>query len=255
MKVNLPFNCNQCGKQLVATVDMDPLKLAPSIRGGSNPVGIRYEYHITSEDIKKFIIEKAHMYVPNAVLEITPRYCERKRRKGYETQKGYASYKIAFSHHVIKDYENNTWYHQLGESSENTLIVESLFKNLIEKWSYNKDYVNKWLKSYKDMERLEESFGMSDQFIEEIKAFRKPKGVKIEDSNDIWVFFMGCPESIIMDYFTNPETNKVPGKIEIAEVKMISKDIIGYTIFINPYSNVKIENPNVRQILAVEEKI
>lgn len=253
-KINVPVTCPGCNKTLQASLDIDPLVLAPTIRGGIRPVGIPYEYNVTSEDIKKFIIDTVHKYSPEAMVKVHTRYCEKKRRQG-EPHRSYAFFKIAFSHHIIKDYSRGGWFQQIGESGEHVNIIHDVMENLIERWQYDRDYLNAWLKSYKKMEKLEDAFGMSDEFINDLKKFSTPRGIKVQGGNDIWVFFSASSEKILMDYFSNPDTNQLAGKLSVDNPTSVSKDIINYTIKLNPYQVETAINPHVEQILSNEEKV
>lgn len=256
--LNIPVTCPQCNKEMVVkvnTTDIDPLLLAPEIRGGVKPVGIPYEYHVSSEDIKRFIIDKIHQYSPNANVKISVRYCEKKRRKDNELHKSYATFLIALSHHVIEDYNSNGWFEKLGENNGKVHIVNDLYVKLIKQWKYDPDYISEWLKSYKKLERLEEGLGMTEAFINEIKEFSVPRSTIANGTDEAWVFFMPCPEKIIADFFTNVKTNKIAGKLEVKDIVKISKDIVEYTVSLDPYAVVTKENPYVRQILNGEAKL
>lgn len=253
-KLVLPITCPQCAKELVTTVEVDPIALAPEIRGGTKPTGVKYSYKISSEEIKKFIIQKAHQYVPDASLEITPRYCEKKQRKESEVHHSYASFMIAFSHHVIKNNGDGGWFQQIGETGDNVMLVDSLFNNMIRRWCYDPKYLNEWLNSYKKLEKLEDGFGMDEKFINDLKVFSKPRGIKTRN-NDIWVFFMASPEAILQDYFSDVKSGNVAGKLEIRDIRLLSKDIIEYDITLDPNNIILTDNPHVRQILSGEEKI
>jgi hypothetical protein len=256
--VSVPFNviCPKCKNAFSATstTNADPLVLlAPKIRGGIRPVGIPFEYHVTSEDIKKFINDVAHIYVPDAKLEISTRYCEKKQHRG-EPHRSYAFFKIAFSHHVIQNYDEHGWFQQIGETGEHVSIEKDLFEHLIKRWQFNRKDLDSWLKSYKKMEQLEDSFGVSDEFMNDLKKFSTPRGIKVSGSGDVWVFFAASVEKILMDYFTNPDTKALAGKITVDNPTLISKDVIDYRITLNPYAVESTVNPHVQQILANDEK-
>lgn len=254
-KINLPFHCTNCGKDMIAGIDMNPIVLAPKIKGDLEPVGIPYKYLVTSEDIKKFIMDTSRLYVPDVQMEIYTRFCEKKVRKGSnEPHRSYAFFKIAFSHHIITDYSSSQgWFQQLGESGEN-VNIKSPMRNLFDRWSYNKNDLNEWTKSYKKMERLEDAFGMTEEYINDLKKFSKPRGIKVTGGTDVWVFFSASPERILQDFFENTETNAPAGKLSVSNPRMVSKDIIEYEVIVDPYQVETKINPHVQQILSSEEK-
>lgn len=255
--INVPVTCPKCNKDLVVKVgadDIDPLLLAPNIRGEVRPISIPYEYRITSEDIKRFIIEVTHEYAPNTVLEIFPRYCEKKRRKEGEKHRSYASFNIAFSHHVISNYDPNAYFEKFGESDRVTLIKD-IRNNIIDRWCYDPKQINDWMKSYKKLEKLEDGLGMSEQFLNEIREFSRPRSQKVNGSKDSWIFFMASPEKILRDFFTDPNTGKIAGEMKVKDIIQISKDIVEFHITLNPYIKPSVINPHVKQILSGETKI
>lgn len=254
VEINVPINCPKCGKETLAGIKADPRIFAPKIRGDKMPDSVPYRYHVTSEDIKEFILKTARTYVPEVEMDIFTRYHEKKIRKGSnEPHRSYAFFKMAFSYHVIKDY-NNGWFQQLGQAGNNVQICDSMMKGLIDRWKYDIKDINKILKSYENMEQLEDTFGITDEFIIDLKEFAVPKGVRVKGGKDIWVFFSASPEAILHDYFTDKTTNKVAGKLSIKQPTMISKDIIDYEVTLDPYIAESAINPHVRQILAKEEK-
>lgn len=256
--INISTKCVKCGEDLVVKVNpsaIDPLLLAPDIRGNVRPTSLPYRYVISSEEIKRFIIDKVHMYSPNTKLEISVKYCEKKRRKDREPHRSYATFLIAFSHHVIKDYKENGWFERLGEENGRAFIIKELYVNLINKWAYDPKQIDEWRKSYKKLELLEEGLGMTESFINEIKEFSVPKSTRPTANEESWVFFMASPEKILMDFFTNPESNSIIGKLDVNDIVQISKDIVEYHITLDPYNVAVKENPHVRQILNGEAKI
>lgn len=256
-KYDLKMKCIHCNKEGVYHLNIEPAQLAPNIKGMLRPSSINYEYNVSSDDIKKFIIDTTRQYVPDAKVEIVTRYCEKKHKGG--PHRSYAAFKIAFSHHVMANDGDDSWFRRIGESGGNVKIIQTLYDNLIKRWKYDDEYVNDWLKSYKKLEQLEEGLGITESFINEIKEFNRPKGIPVPGSNEIWVTFMACPEKIISDFFAGEtdDSFKPVGKISIVDIVQVSKppkEIVNYKIMLNPYQVETTENPHVRQILSGNDK-
>lgn len=245
--------CKHCGKDLAVKADIDPIMLAPDVRGQVSPIGSIFIYKITSEELKQFIIRKAMKYVPEIKCEIVPRYCEKKRKKETEPHHSYASFRIAFSDSCIDRKTDTSWYTQIGEADGNVRIVESLFKGIINKYSYDKKVISNWMKSYKLLEELEDSFGMTEAYLNDLKMYATPRLIQATNKEN-WVFFSAAPEKVISDYLTEVSTNTLPGRLEIKDVKSINKDMVEFVVYLYP-GDIKLEeNPHVRQILLGEEK-
>lgn len=266
--------CQQCGSDVLIRQELDPKMLAPTVRSELKPVDAIFEYKVTSEDVKRFIIDKAREYVPNVKMEVVPRYTERKRRDEREPHRSYASFFIGFSSEVIKNNQDYGWYGKIGESFENVMVIDKLWKDFIKRYQYNQDMINEWLKSYKKMEKLEEGLGITEQFLAELKQYRRPLGIRT-NNREVWVFFMAAPEMILSDMFMKPEYvldengeykldektkkpiivyRKSAGRIEIKDIISISKDVIEYKIHLHPEEIVTKVNPHVLQILSGEDK-
>lgn len=257
-KFNAKLKCVHCGKDFITKMEVEPAALAPNLRGDMRPAGINYEYNVSSDDIKAFIVKTAKQYVPDAHIEIVTRFCEKKKRKDNEPHRSYAAFKIGFSHHVLpNDGEDDSWFRQLGESGSNVMVVKDLWDHLINRWRYDPKFVDDWLKSYKRLEQLEDGLGITEAFINEIKEFNRPRGIKVPGTNDVWVTFMASPEKILNDFFSDPVTGKLAGRISVADIVQVSKppkEVVNYKIFMNPYQVETTENPHVRQILSGNEK-
>ena len=226
--------------------------LAPTVRGKLTPAENIYVYRVTSEEIKQFIIQKAKKYVPDVKVEVVPRYCERKRRKSTDPRRSYASLRIAFSNEVIEKNSDQGWFGKIGENGSNVRVVNSLFNNLIRMYQYNKKEIDSWLKSYKTLEELEETLGMTEAYINDLRMYATPQ--RIKSNNEDWIIFSAATENVLTDMLTDVETGKVPGKMIIHDIFRISEDIVGFEIHLYPENRVMKEDPHVRQILLGEEK-
>lgn len=249
--------CPVCGEEIILTADIpdSPSNQStnPKVRGSINPVGNILVYRISSEQLKDFIVQKARYYVPDVRMTIVPRYCEKKRRKNSYPHRSYASLRIAFSENAIEKKEDLGWYGNIGENSSNIKLHEGIMKGLINKYKYNPKEIETWLKDYKILEELEEEFGMTEAYINDLKMYSIPQRIKA-DNNESWIIFAAAAENVIEDFLTDINTGKVPGRIEIKDVYPISKDTVEFIIYIHPQQMKLRENPHVRQILLGEEK-
>lgn len=270
--LDFTVKCPQCGFDVGIHQELDPKMLAPTVRSQLRPTDAIFEYKVSSEEIKRFMIDKAREYVPSAKMQIVPRYTERKRRDEKEPHRSYASFFIGFSSDVIKNNQDYGWYGKIGESFENVTVIDKLWHHFIKRYQYKQDMINEWLKSYKKLEKLEEGLGITEQFIAELKQYRKPLGVRT-NNGEVWVFFMAAPEMILSDMFTTKKqildadgvpmldehqnpimVDKSAGRIEIRDIISISKDVIEYKIHLHPEEIVTTVNPHVLQILNGEDK-
>lgn len=251
-EIKLNASCPNCNTDMVLTADIDQNQLAPEVRGKLTPSENILVYHVSSEEIKQFIIQKAKKYVPDVKVEVVPRYCERKRRKSTDPRRSYASLRIAFSNEIVEKNTDQGWFGKIGENGSNVRVINSLFNNLIRKYQYNKKEIDGWLKSYKNLEELEETLGMTETYINDLKMYATPQ--RIKSGNEDWIIFSAAAENVLMDMLTEVGTDKVPGKMIIHDVYPISKDIVEFVIYLHP-ENIKMkEDPHVRQILLGEEK-
>lgn len=252
MKVKASSKCPNCGTQLETQLEIDPTQLAPVVRSGLRPSSSISEYKFTSDEIKKYLIDKARRYVKDVQMEVVPRYCEKKRRRRGEARGSFASFRIAFSEDVIER-EDNGWFGKIGEGG-NTRVVQSLFKNFIKIFQYNKDDLKKIIGNYKYMEELEDSLGITEAYMKDLMMYATPRVVPTNNgTGKTWVFFSAAAEKVIADMLTVVETGKLPGVIEIHDIIPLSKESVQYVVYVHPGSDVQ-EDPLVRKILLGEEK-
>lgn len=251
----LGVECPKCSEKLMikSSIPDNPVELAPDVRGELRPVGSIYVYKFSSEDIKQFIMKKASKFVPDVKVEVVPRYCEKKRRRETDPHHSYASLRIALSEHAVEKKDDLGWYGKIGESTSNVRVVESLFKQIIQRYQYNRKEVEKWLKSYKNLEELEEGLGMTEAYINDLRMYSIPRRVQTTDKES-WIIFSAAAENVIRDMLTDVTTDKLPGKMLIQDVYPISKEVVEFVVYVNPSEIVTKENPHVRQILLGEEK-
>ena len=252
-KVTVRTKCPNCGETLQCTAEVDNVAAAPETRSKIQPIGTVSVYRISTEAIKAFITEKAKQYSPGVKLEVVPRYCEKKRRNEKEPRHSYASLRIAFSEDIVEQKNDEGWFGKIGESGDNLRFQQSIFENLIKKYEYNQKDLEAWLKSYKNLEALEEALGMTEDFINDIKAYAKPQRITTQN-NEKWIVFSAAAENVIADMLTDVNTGEVPGRIEIQQVYPLTKDIVEFIVYLHPSEMKYRDNPHVRQILIGEEK-
>lgn len=250
-KVEIGTKCNDCGAELKLSVS--PEDIAPDVASGLKPVSSILMYRITSEDIKKFITDVSRKHVPGIKVEVVPRYCEKKRNKKNEPHRSYASLRIAFSDKAIEKTDDG-WYAKIGEGGSRVPVVESLMKNVINRYRYNRKDIDQWLSSYKNLEELEDTLGMTENFINDIKEYATPRGIPT-NSDETWVIFSAAPENVIAHMLEDPNNHHKPiGRIQIQDVYPISKDVVEFLIYVYPSDLTMKEDPIVRKILLGEEK-
>jgi len=246
--------CPECGKDILLSADIpDTSKPYPRVRGGLEPVGDILVYRISSEQIKEFLIQKARHYVPDVMMTIVPRYIEKKRRNNNDPHRSYASFRIAFSDHVIEKKQDLGWFGSIGENGSNVKLHDGIMKGMIDKYKFNLKNVEAWLKSYKILENLEDSRGITEPYINDIRQFATPRRI-IAENNEPWIIFAAAAENIINDMLTDVNTGKINGRIHIHDIYPISNEIVEFVVYIHPSQMKTRENPHVRQILLGESK-
>lgn len=255
MKISLVSNCQACGEEMILSSEIDPRTLAPAVRGNVLPDEVVYRYRITSQHLKEFITEKAKQYVPDVKIDLEPKYCEKKHRKGsnLDIHRSYASLRIAFSENVVERNEDLGFYSKIGENS-NVRITRSVMDNIIRKYQYRKKEIDTWTKNYRIMEELEERFGMTEEYIRDLKEYSTPIRVQTNNAGESWIFFSAAPENVIRDYLTEVDTNSIKGTLTIKDVYPISKGIVEFKVELDPTQISSVENIHVRQILTGEAK-
>lgn len=255
-ELKLGTSCPHCSKDLMVTTEIpsNPLELAPDVRGKIRPIGFSYTYEISSEFIKKFITKKAQKLVPDVKIDLVPRYCEKKRRRDNEPHRSYASLRIAFSDAALeKKDEDLGWYGKIGEGAGDVHMVRSLFQEIITRYQYKREDIDKWVKSYKTLEELEDALGMTEAYLNDIRMYCTPRRVKTTDKES-WILFSAAAENVIADILTEVTSNKISGAMKIKDVYPVSSTVVNWVVEIDPLRTELKENPHVRQILLGEEK-
>lgn len=244
MKKNptLVCTCPNCNEE----IDVDVPDLTPNVRSKIKPVGTIQVYRITSEEIKEFLFQKARFYKPGAKMEVATFYCENKTK---EQQRGYAFFRIGFSNDFIETKSQRGWFEKAGENSSNINFVEDILKEFIQRYQFSKKSLQELLGSYKNLEKLENRFGIRDDFIEDIMKYIIPQRVPTPN-NESWIIFSARAEEIIRNMLEDEFTNAVGGELEIHEVHQVNKGLVEFIIYIHPKEMKSRENPYVRKILV-----
>lgn len=251
MKVRIKTTCTNCQSPGECIVDLEPIQLAPVTRCNIPPVANVFEYRITSDQIERFLIDKAREFKIDVKIKVAPRYTESKRRKKGD-HGAYASLRIAFSEGVIERGADNGWFGKIGDNG-NIRVIPSIFKEFINKYKYDRDDLKKIKNNYKLLEELEEGLGINESYLENLIEFANPRVIN-STNDEPWVFIAAAAEKVIADMLTVAETNQMPGRIEIRDVVQISKESVMYIVNVHPGREVK-EDPSVRRILLGEEKV
>lgn len=253
--INVQTKCPKCGESLIVPMDLpsEAVEMAGNVRSCLRPIGSIYVYKITSDDIKGFLTAKVRALSPETKIDVIPRYCEKKTKKG-EPHRSYASLRIAFSHHAIEKKSDHGWFDKIGETGSNVRLVNDIFANVIQRYSFSRKNIDTWLGDYKILESLEDAFGITEEYLKDIRTYCVPQLVPTNNGDD-WIIFAASAESVITDMLTDVDSNKVDGSIKIVDVQRISNDSVEFTVHLNPAETVLKEDPIVRQMLLGEKKL
>ncbi|MCM1215420.1 MAG: hypothetical protein NC548_12985 [Lachnospiraceae bacterium] len=251
----IQFTCPSCGENGILSVDLPTTSTPdkPNVRSRISPIGNILVYRITSEEIKQFIIHKARKYVPDAKIEVVTCYSEKKNQKKNEPHRSYASLRVAFSENVVEQKDENGWFGKIGDNNNRVRVVKGLFENLIQMYKFDIKDIDKWLSSYKTLEELEELFGLTETDIKDMRAYANPRRVPTRGGEQ-WIIFQAAANKVIRDMLTDSKTNKQIGRIQIQDVRAISKDICEFIVYVHPEDMKLQENIHVRQLMLGEEK-
>lgn len=251
MIVRVNTKCSKCKHAEQVTVDIEPLQLAPVNRSNLKPVSNIFEYRITSNDIIRYLKDKARKYSPEVKIEIAPRFIEKRRKNKDDKHASYAYLQTAFSENAISKHDENGWYGKIGESDDVDLIT-SIMKNFINRFKYNREALKKLKNDYKEFERFESSFGWNEGYLDDMIMFSNPRVVKTVN-DERWVMFATCAELVIMEMLTIAEDGQLPGTVSIIDTIQISKDMVEYLVQVHSGKTIY-EDSAVRRMLFGEEK-
>jgi len=183
-------------------IDFSVEEDAPYVRSGLSPVGNILMYRINSEMIKEYLIQKVKRYNDRTKLDLVVKFCE-KKCKDCGNQRGYASLRIGFSDDIVDRKEDSGWFEDIGSTASNPKIVETVFNQFIKKFRYSREYLDDILANNKKLEYVENTFGMTESFLEDIKMYCTPKRIPTT-ANESWIIFSARAESVINDMLENP---------------------------------------------------
>ncbi len=161
----------------------------PKVRGKIRPDGVIFTYPITSDQLKEHLTELLHEYLPGAMLEVVPMYIEKKAGKNKDRRaRSFSALQVAFSEEVINHAAGNSFYGKVGDlDGTNVRFVRAIWKNMIEKFMFNRDMINGWIKNYRKLDELEERHGITEKFLEELSIYVTPKRATVAGMTDSWV--------------------------------------------------------------------
>ena len=246
--------CPYCQKAIGVETNQEP---APFVRSRITPLGNIKVYRISTEQMKEFLQLKLNKIKEGTKIDLIANSSEifTKRKKNKDPKiKHKGSIRIAFSHHIIEGSDECDWFTKAGESETNPTILNTVLKNVIQKYSYDRKELGDALNNYKELERLEETYGLTEDFLKEIYAYSLPRAIPAPAMNETWVLFSAMPEKIISDMLENPETNRVEGYIEINDVYPISQGVLEYIVYVHPAEMRLTEHPLVRELLLGGDK-
>jgi len=164
-------------------------------RSGHEPCGKIDIYRITSEDIQKFISSKVNSIVPGSRAEVVPEYCERKNSRPLRS---YAALIIALSAEVIESSHGDI-IRQMIERGTDVKLKDAVFNDIFNRYSYNRRELQTILRSYENRDRMEEGFGMTEEYIRNILRFSLPHRQESIQNRETWVIFAAEASKVIHD--------------------------------------------------------
>lgn len=252
LKIN--STCPHCGKPIVTTFNVTDGAAAPDVRCSNlKPIGTKYVYRISSEQIADYLTEKVREIVPKAKVVLAAKYCEKRRKDKTEPHRSYAALAIALSDDVVKNGSDRSWFNQVGTTGNNVTLIDDMFTKIIEKFRFDPKDVSAWLDNYKTLEDLENAFGMDETYIRELKKLSVPHRIVGEDGKP-WVFFAAEPGKVIRDMLTDPTTGRLMGRANIVDTTRVSRDVVEYIVHLDPNNLDLHEDQSVRAILMGDAK-
>lgn len=248
-EVLLGAACPNCNTDFKLKVESE--ELYPEVRSLIKPIGNILVYKITSEEMKVFVSQKAKFFKEDVKVELTPRYCERKKS---DPHSGYASLRIAFSSDAIERKGKGDWYEKIGEDTNRIRVVDEIYTELIKRYQYDRKELDRILGNYENLEKVENQFGMTEAFIEDIKLYSIPRRLPTIN-NESWIMVAARADLVIADMLEEIETDKLRGHVEIHDVYSVSKDVVEFIVYLHPIEVKSEDNPYIRKIMTGDIKI
>lgn len=199
-------------------------------RAKRSPDSIIEEYRITTEEIERFIAAKAFHYKEGLKIKLAPELWERKGNQG--NGRKYAMLKLTLSDAALEQFGQETSIvRQMIAENSNVRFVTEVWEAIIKKYSFNRQQLESIRKSYKTMDRLEDTLGINEDNLKRLIAFSQPRMVNV--GNEKWIILAIRPEAVIEDMLSDINSGKINGQIEIVNITSITKDNVEYQIHLH----------------------
>ena len=250
--------CGGCNSELLINIPDDLInsirlsKSESNVRSLIKPIGNILVYRITTDDMKAYLQQQAKYYASGTRLELVPKYTERRSSDG--TKKSYASVRIAFSEEVVEKNLPDGFFSKIGNDSSNVRIVKDIWVEMIQKYKFDKDEIEGYLSSYKKLEELEDKFGITEKYLEDVKLYTTPRRFTTTNKES-WIVFSARADKIISNMLEDIDTDALNGFLEISSVNVINQSLVEFIVYIHP--NVMGKNKDnlyVRKMMESDSK-
>ena len=238
-------------------------------------------YRITSDDIRIFLNQKAKQYVPAARVEILVEYCERKKSN---PRRSYAALVVGLSSNMMERHGETDTLRRMIETESDHRLLDDIFTNLVKRYQYDRENLQKILESYKLLDEFQLSFGMNEEFIKQLIYWTTPRRQELDKTKEVWTLFGARPDAIIYDMLeelniyepiqmeesklnkmSKEDREKLPtsahtmilprkGRMEIVQVTPITKGSVEFMIYLHSDDIQVNDNPDLRKLLDSMKK-
>ena len=253
---SVSFDCPFCEARNEKTQMVVNIPNHPIVRTQVKPTRLIHVYKITTEEITAFLLQKLKLIKPNAMLKTHFQYSMNKQTN---PPRSYSSLRIAFSEDVVKTDSNadGSWFESLGDNESNLKFDRNFEIMMISRYKYNKEILKTYLSDYKQLEKLEKQYGITESLLKDIIMYSTPRRIHMPRSKESWIFFAAEPAEVIKDYLSDPITDKLNGRLSIENIEQLNeKGSYQYTVFVHEgegESEIK-DNPEVREMLIGNNK-
>lgn len=246
--------CPYCEKAIA----VENTSSVPFTRSRITPFNTIRVYKISTEEMKEFLQQKLSQLKEGTKVDLIATFSQplnkekkkkKERKSEAEVLRGRGNIRVAFSHHIIEGGEKQDWFLKAGENNNHPSIINSVLKNVIEKYSYDRKEIGNILQDYSEMERLENMYGITEEFLRDIYNYCTPRAISATTNGDMWVFFSAMPEKIIADMLENPDPETNNGRIEIVDCYPVSSGVLEYIVYLHPEEAMMKDNIFVRKLL------
>ena len=218
-------------------------------KANRKPDSIIYEYRITTDEMREFVSAKANHLKTNlkAIIAI-----DIWKRRG----KVYPSMKMSLSEEALKVSSSEySFYHKIAIDKNENNFVDPVTLGLIEKYGFNEKAIRNLLDNSKELDRIEDDFGVNETNINAIREIIKPKAITYNGRIDeTWYVMAVRPEAIILDMLSEKGTDMVLGDFVISEYIPISKENVEAVVHVkvgNKRKNYKVDPELMKLIMNV----